>query len=71
MIWVTSGIWMAWLMLYLIANSYASIDVTLTTWWIVFLTGFKYEWIYTIDVAIVFLILASETTTTDLGSINA
>ena len=62
---------MAWLMPHLIVNSSASIDMILTAWWIVFLTGFKYKWTCAIDIAMVFLILASETTTTDLESADA
>jgi len=51
---------------HLIANSSASVEVMLTAWCKVFLIEFKYESICTIDIAILFLILALETTMTEL-----
>ena len=59
---------MAWLMLYLITNSSASIEVMLTTWYIIFLIGFKSKWMHAINVVILFLIPVSETMTIDLES---
>ena len=50
----------AWLMLHLIANSSASVLVMRTVWWIVFVRGLLYICMYTIDVAILFLMLTSE-----------
>jgi len=49
------------------ANSLASVVVTLTVLWIVLMTGLLCEWIYTIDMATWFLILASDTTIEDEG----
>ena len=65
------GICVAWMMPHLIAKSSASIDVTLTTWCIVFMTGLLWLWMWDIDVATWFLMLASDTTTTDWGSDDA
>ena len=53
-------------MSHLIANSSASVEVMPTAWCKVFSMRFKYEWIYTIDIAMLFLILTSETTIIEL-----
>ena len=43
MMWDASGIWMAWLILYLIANSSASVNITLIVWWTVLIIESKFE----------------------------
>ena len=55
-----SGKLTAWLILHLMAKSSASIEVTLIMWWIVLMIGLLWTWIYAIEVAILFLMLASE-----------
>jgi len=42
------------------ANNLASVLVTLTAWWIVFIKGLLTIWIYVIKVATLFLMLASK-----------
>ena len=50
----------AWLIPYLRANSSTSMLVTLTTWWIVLISGLLWVWIWAIDVATLFLMLTSD-----------
>jgi len=52
--------WIDWLMLHLMANNLASVLVTLTAWWIVFVKGLSTLWICTMEVATLFLMLVSE-----------
>ena len=59
---------MAWLIPHLIANSSASVEVTLMAWWIVLAMILLLEQMWYIEVAILFLILASEITITVLES---
>ena len=66
MIYITLGIWTGWLIPHLIANNSASVDIMLTIWWIIFLTEFESEWTYVMNIVMLFLMLASETMTTDL-----
>ena len=54
--------WMAWLILHLMVNSSASIEVMLIAWWRVFLIRFECEWMCTIKMITLFLILVSNTT---------
>ena len=54
--------WAAWLMLYLIAKNSASVLVMLTTWWRVLMTSLLWTWICAIDDVMLFLTLASVTT---------
>ena len=49
------------------ANNFASIKIILISWWSVFLIGLEDEWIYTINIAMLFLMLVSEITITELG----
>ena len=49
----------AWLIPHLIANSSASVLITLTTWWRVFMTGLLWMCVWDIDVTMLFLTLAS------------
>jgi len=69
MIWKMSGNWIAWLILHLIVNSSASIEVMLIAWWRVFLIGFECEWMCTMEAMTLFLILilVSNTTMIVLG----
>ena len=64
MMWEVPSIWVAWLILYLIANSSASVDVMLIVWWRVFFKELLNKWTWVISMAILFLMLASETMTT-------
>jgi len=57
MIFEIPWIFVAWLILYLIANNLASMLVTFTTWYIVLTTGLLRIWICMIEVAMSFLIL--------------
>ena len=50
----------AWLMPYLITTSLASVLMTFRAWWRVFVIGLFFMWIWAIDVAILFLMLASD-----------
>jgi len=49
-------------MLHLMVKSSASVEVTLVVWWIVLMIGLLWTWIYAIEVATLYLILASEMT---------
>jgi len=57
-----------WLIPHLIANSSASVEVTLMVWWIVLAMILLLEQVWYIEVAMLFLILASEITITVLES---
>ena len=57
----------AWLIPHLIANSSASVLVMLTAWWRVFMTGLLWMCVCNIDVAMLFLILASVIISTHEG----
>ena len=50
-----------WFILYLMANNSASVLVTWTAWWIIFINSLLNICIWVIDVATLFLILTSET----------
>ena len=50
----------AWLMLYLIAISSALVLMTFRVWWKVFMIGLSLMWMWAIDVATLFLMLASD-----------
>ena len=52
----------AWLIPHLIAKSFTSVLVINITWWIILVKGWLTKYIYDIDVAMSFLILASITT---------
>lgn len=67
--WDVFGMRMAWLILHLMANNSASVVVTLTVWWTVFLTCSEWEWTWEIDVATLSFRLASDMTMTVLESI--
>ena len=56
------GIPTAWLILHLIAKSLASIVVIFTIWWIVLMISLLCKWICNIEIATLFLMLASERT---------
>jgi len=43
MMWDVSGIWIAWLIPYLITNSSASVNITLIVWWTVLIIESKFE----------------------------
>ena len=66
--WNVSKIYMAWLILYLIANSLAFIVMTLIVWWTVLITESKFEWMCEIKEMTLFLMLASAITMTELRS---
>ena len=68
--WLVLGMLTTWLIPYWITNSSASVVVTLTTWWIVLMTGLSCEWICAIEVATWFLMLASEMTIEEEGLDN-
>ena len=57
---------MAWFIPYLITKSSALVEVIPIVWYNVFLIGFKYKWIYAMNVVALFLILVSETMIADL-----
>jgi len=63
MIHDASVTWTAWLILHLIANNFASVNMTLIAWWMVFAMIFGFGWIWARDVVILFLILVSDITT--------
>ena len=44
------------------ANNSASVLMTLTAWWTIFVKGLSTIWMYAIEMAILFLILASDVT---------
>ena len=50
----------AWLIPYLMANSSVSMLVMLTAWWIVLISSLSWVWMWVIDVATLFLMLASD-----------
>ena len=52
---------------HLIANNLASVLVTLTAWWIVFVRGLSTIWMCTMEVAMLFLILAFKATRATVG----
>ena len=54
--------WVAWLISHLIAKSLAFVEVILTTWWRVLITGLSWMWIWAIEVATWLLILVSDMT---------
>jgi len=56
-----------WLIPHLIANNLASVLVTLIAWWIVFVRGLSTIWMCTMEVATLFLMLASEATRVIIG----
>jgi len=56
-----------WLMPHLMANNLASVLITLTAWWIVFVKGLSAIWMCTMEVATLFLMLASEATRATKG----
>ena len=60
----------AWLIPHLIADNSASIEVMLTAWWSVLITGLLWTWTCKIDVATWFLILASDTMSAIVESIE-
>ena len=60
--------WLDWLMPHLMANNSASVLVTLTAWWIVFIRGLSAIWMCTMEVAMLFLMLASEATSATKGN---
>ena len=62
--------WIAWLIPYLIAKNYASVEVILITWWRVLMIGLLWMWIWAIKVTTWFLILTSKTTTAILESVD-
>lgn len=66
----TSCVWTAWLIPHLMVNDSASVGVMSTTWWSIFFKGLLKEWIWVIEVATLFLILASVIMITDFGSDN-
>ena len=49
-------------------NNSAFVIVILIAWWSIFFIGLENEWIWTIDIAILFLMLVSETTMIVWGS---
>ena len=53
---------MAWLIPHLMEKSLASVVVILTIWWMVLMTCLFWMWMWAIDVAMWFLMLASVTT---------
>ena len=57
----------AWFMLHLIANNSASVVVMKDAWWTVLISGWFAEWICEIDVAMLFLMLASVITIAKWG----
>ena len=57
----------AWLMLHLIKNNSASVEVTLVAWWSIFARILQPEWMCNIEVTMLFLILASAMTRTFSG----
>ena len=65
------GILMAWFILHLIANNSASVVVILIARWIVLTIGLLYKWMCNIEVAMLFLMLASEMTIDEDGSEEA
>jgi len=67
MIYDTFLIWTTWLIPHLMANNSTSVVVMLTVWWITFLMDLESELIWVMEVAILFLMLASETTITELA----
>ena len=68
--WLMLGILTTWLIPYCIANNSASVVMTLTTQWIVLMTNLSCKWIYDIEVATWFLMLASEMTMEEKGLDN-
>ena len=62
------GIWMAWFIPHLIANSLASVVVMLTVWWTVLMIVSEFEWICNINEVMLFLILVSVITAIVLES---
>ena len=65
------GIPTAWLIPHLMAKSLASVVVTLTTWWIIFITSLSCEWMCKIKVVTLFLILALDIMIEEWGSEDA
>ena len=60
----------AWLIPHLIANSFTSVLVMKAAWWTVLTKGWLRMWICKIEVAISFLMLASETTIAVWGDVD-
>ena len=67
-IYLICRILIAWFIPYLIANSLASVVNTLMAWWHVLMISWLNEWIYKIEVATWFLMLASDMTIQAKGS---
>ena len=59
MIFEISSWMVAWLILHLMVNSSASVLVMFTAWWRVLTTGLLWTWMWEMDVATLFLMLAS------------
>ena len=62
MIYLILEILMAWFIPHLMASNSTSVVVTLTAQWIVLAIGLSYKWMCEIEVAMLFLILASKMT---------
>ena len=60
MIFEITGKFTAWLMPHLVVKSSALVEVMLTAWWIVLMMGLLWMWIWAIEVAMLFLMPASE-----------
>ena len=70
MIHSTLGSQTAWFILHIIVNNSALVEMIFVEWWIVLITGELWEWIWAIEVTILFLMFASDIMIADLESIK-
>ena len=62
MMWLMLNCWVAWFIPYCKVKISTSVEVILTAWWIILMTGLLYVWTCAIEVVTLFLMLASKTT---------